>query len=176
MAFGKPDIDGSIATSTVWSAVGSQNQQHLEAYILRTTVKSLQHSSITWSYAIDLLPLDNAAMVAHTKKMGSGYSIIDAIGELYPEQLRRVQERTKARDGQLVSVQFGVPADVVTAMGTFKVKPVIFVIKTATGNLRGSVRDDESSGATCETNPIRLIRDSHELSTAIYLCIKPLID
>jgi hypothetical protein len=131
MAFGSADKGGSNATPAVWNTLGSQNQQHLEAYILRTTVKSLQNSSITGSYDIDFLPLDNDAMVAHIENLGSGYSIIKAIGELSPEQLRLIQERTKARDGQLVSVQFGAAADMVTSMGTFKAKPVIFVVKTA---------------------------------------------
>jgi hypothetical protein len=131
MAFGSADNGGSSATPAIWNTLGSQTQQHLEAYILRTTVKSPQNSSITWYYDVDFLPLDNDAMVAHTRNLGSGYSVIKAIGELSPEQLRFVQERTKARDSQLVSVQFGVAADVVTSMGTFKVKPVIFVVKTA---------------------------------------------
>jgi hypothetical protein len=136
MAFGSADNGGPSATPAIWNTLGSQTQQHLEAYILRTTVKSPQNSSITWYYDVDFLPLDNDAMVAHIRNLGSGYSIIEAIGELSPEQLRFVQERTKACDSQLLSVQFGVAADVVTTMGTFKVKPVIFVVKTAAAPAR----------------------------------------
>jgi hypothetical protein len=81
---------------------------------------------------VELLYLDEASMRTHLNKLGSDYSVIGAIAELLPEQLRLIQERTKSRNGRLVSVQQGAPADMVTQMGTFKIKSVIFVITVAT--------------------------------------------
>jgi hypothetical protein len=138
MAFGEANPVNSNSDSTMFEAFGNRNQQHLEAYILRTTIEPSKEFSVTWSYKIELLHLDDDAMQAHTRNLGPAYSIITAIGELSPEQLRQVQEHTKARDGHLVSVQFGAAADVVTSMGTFKVKPVVFVIKTAAAPVTGA--------------------------------------
>jgi hypothetical protein len=104
---------------------------HLEAYILRPHVHSFG-DSITWTTKVQLLHLDEAAMRAHLNKLGPDYSVIDALAELLPEQFRLVQECAKIRNGHLVSVQQGAPADMVTQMGTFKIKPVIFVITVAT--------------------------------------------
>jgi hypothetical protein len=104
---------------------------HLEAYILRPHVHSFG-DSITWTTKVQLLYLDEAAMRAHLNKLGPDYSVIDAIAELLPEQLRLVQECAKIRNGHLVSVQQGAPADMVTQMGTFKIKPIIFVVTIAT--------------------------------------------
>jgi hypothetical protein len=126
MSFFKNNTSGSNSKTTTFGT-----PQHLEAYILRTAVESAPNSSITWSYNIELLHLNNDAMQMYTMNLGPAYSIINAVNEMSPEQLRLVQERTKARDGHLVSVQFGAAADVMTLMGTLKVKPVVFVVKTA---------------------------------------------
>jgi hypothetical protein len=104
------------------------DQSHLEAHILRPHVDTLSHS-ITWSFLIHQLPLDEDAVRAHVAKLGSDYSIVDAVADLHPSQLLRIQEHTKVRNGALVSCQHGVAVDMVTHMGTLQVKPVIFVIK-----------------------------------------------
>jgi hypothetical protein len=148
MAFGEANPVNSNSDSTMFEAFGNRNLQHLEAYILRTTIEPSKEFSATWSYKIELLHLDDDAMQAHTKNLGPAYSIITAVGELSPEQLRQVQEYTKARDGHLVSVHFGAAADVVMSMGTFKVKPVVFVIESAAA----PVTDADSKAVVTEAN------------------------
>lgn len=109
---------------------------HLEAYILRPTVHSINDSSIM-AYHTELLHLDDVGLQSHIAKLGPRYSIIDAVAELFPDQLRIVQERTKAHQGGLVSVQYGKEVDMLTQMGTFKVKSMVFVIKTAAEKEKG---------------------------------------
>jgi hypothetical protein len=148
MAFGEANPVNSNSDSTMFEAFGNRNQQHLEAYILRTTIEPSKEFSATWSYKIELLHLDDDAMQAHTKNLGPTYSIITAVGELSPEELRQVQEYTKARDGHLVSVHFGAAVDVVMSMGTFKVKPVVFIIKSSVA----PVTDADSKAVAMEAN------------------------
>jgi hypothetical protein len=123
------------------TATPSRPHHHLEAYILRPHSESLGDTMI-WSTKIELLHFDEAAMRAHLKKLGPGYSVIDSIAELLPEQLRLIQERTKSRDGRLVSVQQGASVDMVTQIGTFKVKSVFFVITIATLPEKKDIAED----------------------------------
>jgi hypothetical protein len=102
----------------------------LEAYILRPQVHSIKDSSII-AYNTELLHLDDFSLQSHIAKLRPEYSIVDAMAELLPDQLRIIQDRTKFRQGGLLSVQFGREVDMVTQMGTFGVKSVVFVIKTA---------------------------------------------
>jgi hypothetical protein len=97
---------------------------------LRLQVDSLGNS-LTWTAKVEPLYLDEAAMRAHLDKLGPDLSIIDAVTELLPDQLRLIQERTKFRDGRLVSVQQSAPADMVTPMSTFKINSFVFVIGVA---------------------------------------------
>jgi hypothetical protein len=86
-------------------------------------------NSISWTHTIQELHLDHDAILAHTARLGNDYSIIDAVGHLSPEELRRIQEHAKAKNGRLVSIQYGKPAELVTQMSTIQVKSVVFVIK-----------------------------------------------
>jgi hypothetical protein len=106
---------------------------HLEVYILRPHADTLA-DSVTWTYKIELLPLTKASIQDHIAKFGTEYSIMEAVRGLLPNQLRLVQERTIARNGHLLAVQYGATADMVTPMGTFQVKPVMFVIRTNSEN------------------------------------------
>jgi hypothetical protein len=103
---------------------------HLEAYILCPQVHSINNSSIM-VYHTDPLHLEEGDVRAHTYKHSLEHPIVDAVCELLPDQLRIIQERTIARQGHLVSVKHGAEVDIVTQMGTFKVKSVIFIVKTA---------------------------------------------
>ncbi|KAF1852188.1 uncharacterized protein K460DRAFT_392305 [Cucurbitaria berberidis CBS 394.84] len=120
----KPEV-GKTSSTSVFGPL-----HHLEAYILRPHMQTF-NDYITWSPTIERLHLDESAIQAHVNKLGPDYSLIDAVGELLPEQVRLVQARTKSRHGRLVSLQQGTPADMVTQMGTFQIKPVIFIITTA---------------------------------------------
>jgi hypothetical protein len=105
-----------------------QGPTHYEAYILRPQVHSTNDSS-TLSYTAELLHLDGSGLESYVAKLGPDYSILNTVGELLPAQLRIIQERAHARGGNLVSVQYGAEVDLVTQLGTFKVKSVMFVMK-----------------------------------------------
>lgn len=126
-----PDQKSNIPTppTTRTGRISDGAHLHLEAYILRPHAGTLAHS-VTWTYITELLHLTSSGIQAHVVKLGSEYSIIDAVSELLPEQFRLVQDRTKARNGQLLAVQYGAAVDMVTHMGTFQMRPVVFVIKT----------------------------------------------
>ncbi|KAH9865274.1 hypothetical protein IAQ61_009221 [Plenodomus lingam] len=100
-----------------------------EAYILRPCASSLPNS-LNWSYKIERLHLDEAALEAHVTKLGPDFDILGAVGALLPEQICLIQEGIKRPFERLVVVQFGAALDLVTLMGTFRVKPVIFVIRS----------------------------------------------
>lgn len=102
----------------------------LEAYILRVQVGTFI-DTMTWHLETELLHLDESAIEAHMNTLSSDYSIINAIGELRPDEYRLVQTRTKARLGHLLCVQQGAQTDIATQMGTLQIKPVLFVIRTA---------------------------------------------
>lgn len=107
------------------------NPEHFEAYVLHTHASSTKDST-TWSYKAEPLLLDDAAMQAHIFKVGSTHSILDSISLLQPQQLHLVQEQVQARQGKLVSVQFGAAAELPTPMGSlFRISPVIFLLKTS---------------------------------------------
>lgn len=103
--------------------------QHLEAHILRPLCEDV-YNVTEWNYKIEQLPIADSELEAHIRKLGPNHSVIDDIGALLPEQLRLIQIRAKNRAGHIVSAQYGRPADMVTKMGTFQVKPVVFVLKT----------------------------------------------
>jgi hypothetical protein len=104
---------------------------HLEAYMLRPYMDSFG-DSIIWTTKTEFLHLDEATMQAHLSKAGPDSSVVHAIATLLPEQVRLIQKHIKSRNGRLVSVQQGAPVDMVTQMGTFKIKSVVFVITIAT--------------------------------------------
>lgn len=66
-------------------------------------------------------------MRAHVAKQPS---ILNAVAQLLPDQILIIQERVKERKGELVSALFGADVDLVTQMGTFRTKAVVFVLKT----------------------------------------------
>jgi hypothetical protein len=147
--FGRPDISesevvkeeqmptlppvSSVLSNVVetTTATPSRSLDHLEAYILLHHTESLGNITI-WSTKTQLLYLDEAAMWAHLNKLRPNCSVIDTMVELLPEQLRLIQERTKSRNGRLVFVQQGASVDMVTQIGTFKIKSVLFFINIAT--------------------------------------------
>ncbi|KAF2847167.1 hypothetical protein T440DRAFT_481991 [Plenodomus tracheiphilus IPT5] len=100
-----------------------------EAYILQPHT-SILFDSVNCSYKIERLHLDETALRAHTDKLGPDYDIISVMGALLPEQIRLIQEGIHLPCDRLVSVQFGVPMGMATPMGTFHIKPVIFIIRT----------------------------------------------
>jgi hypothetical protein len=105
---------------------------HLEAYIVRPYCQdSILRVGLTWSYTVAYLPVDNEAIQAHIRKLGDDQSIIDDIWELDPEQLHVIKLHAKYRKGVLVSAQLGKPIDIVTKMGTFLTKGVVFIIRTS---------------------------------------------
>jgi len=104
---------------------------HLEAYFIRPSCEDLHSSAVEWTYKTDHLPLDDEAIGAHIHKLGDDHSIIDDICELHPEQLRLIKIRAKHRQGKLISAQLGKPIDMVTKMGTFPVRGVVFLIRTS---------------------------------------------
>lgn len=117
----------SQSTNRPTTGTRPKSSQHLEAYVLRPHIETSK-DNFTWSSKVEPLSLDDAAMQAHLNKLGPEYSIIDAISELLPEQLVLVQGQAKSRNGLLASIQYSASADVVTTMGTFKVKSVIFIV------------------------------------------------
>jgi hypothetical protein len=135
---------------------------HLEAYILCPHTDTLVNS-VTWTYKIELLPLTEASIQDHVAKLGTEYSIMEAVRGLLPCQLRLVQERTIARNGYLLAVQYGAAADMVTPMGTFQVKPVIFVIKTNAEH-EGEDLAEKTKGLNLGTEPSRRIFASRNQS------------
>ncbi|KAJ4325058.1 hypothetical protein N0V94_000943 [Neodidymelliopsis sp. IMI 364377] len=104
--------------------------RHLEAYILRPRAKDVD-ATIVWSHDIENLPLDQEAMQAHVRKFEAGPSIVDALLGLQSQEMQLIQHRATQRHGTIVSAQYAKPADMATNMGTFQVKPVIFLIKTS---------------------------------------------
>ncbi|KAF2256796.1 hypothetical protein BU26DRAFT_29526 [Trematosphaeria pertusa] len=103
---------------------------NLEAYILRPLCEDI-HQAIKLTYKIEQLRLDDEEIQAHMRKLGLDHSVLDTLGELHSEQLRLIQIHAKDRHGYIMAVQHGRPVDLVTKMGTFQVKPVIFVLKAA---------------------------------------------
>ncbi|KAJ4368796.1 Nuclear pore complex protein Nup98-Nup96 [Neocucurbitaria cava] len=101
---------------------------HLEAYILRPHIDTVD-DRIIWSAKVDQLYLDKDALQAHMSKLGPDYSIIDAMSELSPDQIQLIQARTKSRNGFLVAIQYSASKDMVTHMGTFKIQPIMFIVK-----------------------------------------------
>jgi hypothetical protein len=103
---------------------------HLEAYIIRPLCEDT-YSTIQWSYKSEQLPLDDNEIQTHIRKLGSNHSVIDDVCELQPEQLRLIKIRARHRQGSLISAQFGKTVDMVTKMGTFPIKSIVFVIRTS---------------------------------------------
>jgi hypothetical protein len=108
---------------------------HMEAYILRPQVHSINNSSIM-TYAIEPIHLEEGDMRAHVAKQPS---IIEAVAQLLPDQLRIIQERVRKRKGELVSALFGGDVDLVTQMGTFRTKSVVFIVKTRAEKMHDSL-------------------------------------
>lgn len=137
--FSTPSTAAPPSTSSGFKPIG-----HLESYILRPHTEISTHY-IIWSTKIELLLLDEAAMEAHMNKLGPDYSVIDAMSKLLPEQMRLIQECTKSRHGSLVAIQEGKPVDMVSHMGTFPIKPIIFMIQTrALPEKEKKVKDDST--------------------------------
>jgi hypothetical protein len=103
---------------------------HLEAYILRPRAKDVD-ATVVWSHDIESLPLDQEAMQAHVRKFEAEPSIVDALLDLQSQELQLIQRRATQRHGTIVSAQHAKPADMATSMGTFQIKPVIFIIRTS---------------------------------------------
>lgn len=103
---------------------------HLEAYILRPHIDTVGNQ-IIWSAKVDQLHLDKDALQAHMNKLGPDYSIIDVMSELSPDQIQLIQSSTKSRNGFLVAIRNTASTDMVTHMGTFKIQPIMFIIKIA---------------------------------------------
>ena len=99
---------------------------HMETYILRPQVHSINNSSIM-TYHIEPIHLEEGDMRAHVAKQSS---IVNIVAQLLPDQLRIIQERVKERKGELVSALFGADVDLITQMGTLRTKAVVFVLKT----------------------------------------------
>ncbi|KAG9185704.1 hypothetical protein G6011_07035 [Alternaria panax] len=112
-----------------------KDSQHHEAYVLRPHSGKPSGASVVLSSRVESLHLDEAAIRAHLVKLGPKYSIVDAIGELFPEQLVLVQKEAKSRNGRLVLVQYSASADMVTTLGMFKMKSIIFIIITSAGDI-----------------------------------------
>ncbi|KAH8710075.1 hypothetical protein GQ44DRAFT_731304 [Phaeosphaeriaceae sp. PMI808] len=105
--------------------------QCLEAYILQARVETFP-GFVKLSYdKIEYLHLDQDACSIQEMKIAYRDSVFDTISTIHPEQLNLILEHTKARCGQLVGVQPGMPATVALPMGTLMTKPVIFLIRTA---------------------------------------------
>jgi hypothetical protein len=117
-----------------------QSSTHYEAYILRPTVHSTIDSS-TLSYRAERLNLDDSSLESHVSTLGPDYSVLTAVAELLPDQLRIIQERANAREGNIVSVQWGKDVDFVTVMGSFRGRSVVFVI----GSGRGKGKEKEKT-------------------------------
>ena len=115
-------------TTQCLSTFSLRTNQHLEGYALRPHVQ-INKESVVWSYKTESILVDENALLALMENLGPKYSVIDAMGTLLPEQLRLVQEMAKSRLANLVAVQHGMPVDMYTPMGTFKVNSVVFVIK-----------------------------------------------
>lgn len=86
-------------------------------------------NTVIWFYRMDILPLDEAETHAHLRKLPPDYSVFDSIADLTSALLDVVRNRTKDRKGQLVSVQDCKSMSMMTGMGEFKVKSIIFVIR-----------------------------------------------
>ncbi|KAF2036148.1 hypothetical protein EK21DRAFT_83858 [Setomelanomma holmii] len=102
----------------------------LKAIILQPRVES-QRGSVSCWYRIEPLPLSEQVMHTHIEKLGSNYSTVNAVAKLTLLQLNVLQDYLEDRQpqGQLVAVQYGKELELLTAMGTFKVKSVVFVIE-----------------------------------------------
>ncbi|EAT84943.2 hypothetical protein SNOG_07477 [Parastagonospora nodorum SN15] len=126
-AFNHGEAEGPLRTlDDCLPATMDKFKAHMEAYILRPQVHSIDNSSIM-TYAIEPIHLEEGDMRAHVAKQPS---IIETVAQLLPDQLRIIQERVRKRKGELVSALFGADVDLVTQMGTFRTKSVVFVAKT----------------------------------------------
>ncbi|KAH5647646.1 hypothetical protein HBI65_045810 [Parastagonospora nodorum] len=119
------------STHTPPAATMDKFKAHMEAYILRPQVHSIDNSSII-TYVIEPIHLEEGDMRAH---VATQPSIIEAVAQLLPDQLRIIQEHVRKRKGELVSALFGADVDLVTQMGTFRTKSVIFIVKTRADNM-----------------------------------------
>lgn len=104
--------------------------QHLETYILCPRFETTG-DTVTWSTKIQQIHLDESTMQVQLDNLDPSYSITSTLSALPPAQIWAVQEHVRSREGYLVHIQLGVPADMVTPMGTFQVKTVVFMIRTA---------------------------------------------
>lgn len=104
---------------------------HLEAYIIRPLVETAGLVS-KLSYKLDPLRLSDGVLQAQIQNLGSDYSIMDALLDLQPHVLDLVQSRASQRQGNIVSVNYGVPVDVSTSVGSLLVKSTVFIISTTT--------------------------------------------
>ncbi|KAF2730021.1 hypothetical protein EJ04DRAFT_580200 [Polyplosphaeria fusca] len=103
---------------------------NLEAYDIRTACDE-GPSGVMWTHKIDHISLSRKSIESHLQSLGTGYSVIDAIAKLLPEEVRLIKLRVNDRKGNLLSASYGDPSDIVTKFGTFPVKPVIFILETS---------------------------------------------
>ncbi|KAF2655922.1 hypothetical protein K491DRAFT_715771 [Lophiostoma macrostomum CBS 122681] len=124
-----PDVSAPAPIPTAATGDAEQDKR-LEAYFIYPTSGNARRGVQIW-YEIQSLPLQNEAIKTHLQHFESGYSVINAIGDLLPEQLRLVLDKVTNRHGHLLSVQCTHDVDLDTKMGTFKLQAIIFVLGTS---------------------------------------------
>ncbi len=105
----------------------TSTSSNLESYILRPLVNSSPYSTV-WSTEIGPLGLDNQAMLAHIDSLGPDYSVVDALMCLPAEPLRLIQQYAEKVCANIVSVKQTAAVDMATQMGTFQIRPIIFIL------------------------------------------------
>jgi hypothetical protein len=126
--------DQKTATATLLAALPVQRTvtdlcAHHEAYILLPVSEEVRHV-IALSYKIELMPFTEEDIQKYMETRGPPHLVIEETLALSPEELRLIMEHVILRRGELLSARHGRETEMITKMGTFKVKPVAFILKT----------------------------------------------
>ncbi|KAJ4297650.1 hypothetical protein N0V90_005544 [Kalmusia sp. IMI 367209] len=133
------------------------NSPHFEAFILHPTCENTANC-IKWSHKLEQLLLDPVGIEKHVGQLGPNHSVIDDIRELHVEQYYFIKSCVEERKGKLVSAQAGKAVDMVTKLGTFAVKPIIFILSTSkaeeeVGSIEAKETQSISAKPTASTAP-----------------------
>ncbi|KAF2866184.1 hypothetical protein BDV95DRAFT_215057 [Massariosphaeria phaeospora] len=123
-ALPKPNDQSSKPTTVVTPP----SSPYLEAHTMLPVADNTQ-SAIGWLYKIHQLPLAEPEIRAHLQIYAASYSVIDTVAQLRPDIVRLITSFVEGRDGHLVSVVQGRPAELHTIMGTLQAATYILILR-----------------------------------------------